>query len=88
MGPNESVGYLRKSILLELGKKTGDRLPKDLINDGSFEDPFTSSLVYDEVAGVRVTERVQDHLDGERDAKGDEGDSDIYSTADEEVESE
>ena len=70
--PNKPDGYLRKSILLELGKKTGDRLPKDLINAGIFEDPDTSSIVYDEVAGIRVIEHVQGHLDGVRDIKEDE----------------
>ena len=70
--PNKSDGYLRKSILLELGKKTGDKLPRDLINAGVFEDPDTSSVVLDQVAGIRVTEHVQAHLDGERDSKEEE----------------
>ena len=70
--PNKPDGYLRKSILLELGKKTGDKLPRDLMDAGMFEDPETSSLVYDVVAGIRVTEHVQAHLDGERDSKEDE----------------
>ena len=83
--PNKPDGCLRKSILLELGKKTGDKLPKDLINIGSFEDPFTSSPLHDEIAGIRVAARVQDHLDGERDAKGDEKDSDVSCTVDEEM---
>ena len=70
--PNKPDGYLRKSILLELGKKTGDKLPRDLINAGVFEDPDTSSVVLDQVAGIRVTEHVQAHLDGERDSKEEE----------------
>lgn len=70
--PNKPDGYLRKSILLELGKKTRDGLPKDLINADVFEDPDTSSIVHDEVAGIRVTDHVLDHLDGARDAKKDE----------------
>ncbi|KAF6227153.1 hypothetical protein HO133_008595 [Letharia lupina] len=70
--PNKPDGYLRKSILLEVGKKTGDRLPKDLVSAGIFEDPDTSSVVHDEVAGIRVAELVQGHLDGMRDSKVDE----------------
>ena len=73
--PNKPDGYLRKSILLELGEKTGDRLPKDFINAGIFEDPGTSSAIYDEVAGIRVVGHVQDHLDGVRDAQEDEEDT-------------
>ena len=67
--PNKPDGYLRKSILLELGKRTGDRLPQDLISAGAFEDPDTSNAVYDTIAGVRVTETVQRYLDGERDPR-------------------
>ena len=63
---------MRKSTLLALGKKTGDRLPKDLVNAGVFEDPDTSSVVLDQVAGIRVTEHVQARLDGERDIKEEE----------------
>ncbi|MCJ1455417.1 hypothetical protein MMC28_005772 [Mycoblastus sanguinarius] len=71
--PNKADGYLRKSILLALGnKKTGDRLPKDLISAGVFEDPDTSSIVHDEVAGIRVAEYVQGHLDGVRETRKDE----------------
>ena len=46
---NKPDGYLRKSILLALGKKTGDRLPTDLVNAGGFDDPDTSSRVRDEL---------------------------------------
>lgn len=67
--PNKPEGYLRKSILLELGKRTGDRLPQDLIRAGGFEDAATSSAVYDTVAAIRVTESVQRYLDGERGPK-------------------
>lgn len=74
--PNKPDGYLRRSILLDLGKSTGDRLPQDLINAGVFEDPDTSSLVHDEVAAIKVVEHVQDHLDGMRDAKPNEDDTD------------
>ena len=69
---NKPDGYLRKSILLQLGKKTGDRLPKDLISAGVFEDPDTSSTVHDEVAGIRISEHVQGHLDGVRDTEEDQ----------------
>ena len=69
---NKSDGYLRKSVLLELVKKTGDRLPKDLVSAGIFEDPYTSCIVHDEVAGIKVTELVQGHVDGVRDTKKDE----------------
>lgn len=68
----EPGGYLRKSILLELGKKTGDWLPKDLLNAGIFEDSDTSSIVHDEVMGIRVTWLVQGYLDGVRDTLEDE----------------
>ena len=67
--PNKPDGYLRKSILLDLGKMTGDRLPQDLISAGAFEDVDTSNAVYDTVAGIRVTEAVRRHLGGERDPK-------------------
>ena len=73
--PNKPDGYLRTSILRELGRRTGDTLPEDLINAGVFDDPATSSVVYDEVAGIRVTETVQRHLEGERDPmKGEDSD--------------
>ena len=48
---------------------TGDRLPQDLISAGAFEDPDTSSDVYDTIAGVRVAEVIQKYIDGERDCK-------------------
>lgn len=67
--PNKPDGYLRRSILLALGKKTGDSLPKDLVSAGSSDDPDTSSVVWDEVASVRIDQNVQEHLDGSRDAK-------------------
>ena len=71
--PNKPNGYLRNSILRELGKRTGDTLPENLITAGTFDD--TSSVVCDKIAGIRVTETVQRHLDGERDSKeGDEED--------------
>ena len=75
-GPKKSEGYLRKSVLLELAKKTGDKLPMDLIDSGVYEDPATSSVVYDEVAAIRVTELVQRHLGGTRDVEIDEDDLD------------
>ena len=65
--PNKPDGYLRKSILVAMGKKTGDKLPKNLIDAGVFSDPDTDSIVYDEVAGIRITRLVQGHLDGARD---------------------
>ena len=67
--PNKPDGYLRRSILLDLGKMTGDRLPQDLISAGTFEDPETSNAVSDAVAGIRMAEAFQSHLDGERDPK-------------------
>ena len=67
--PNKPDGYLRKSILVALGKKTGDKLPKDLIQAGIFEDEDTSNAVKDQVAEIRVNKYVQQHLDGERDIK-------------------
>lgn len=67
--PNKPDGYLRKSILVELGKRTGDKLPKDFIESGMFEDPDTSSIVNDEVAATRISKHIFDHLDGERDIK-------------------
>ena len=67
--PTKPDGYLRKSILLDLGNMTGDRLPPDMMNAGAFEDPDSSSAVYDTVASIRVTEAVQRHLGGERDFK-------------------
>jgi hypothetical protein len=30
---------INSGILLELGKKTGDKLPKELVSVGVFEDP-------------------------------------------------
>ena len=84
--PNKPDGYLRKSILLELGKKTGDRLPKDLVSAGIFEDPDTSSIVHDEVAGIKVTELVQGHLDGVRDTKKDEESTERAGEEDEPME--
>ena len=84
--PNKPDGYLRKSILLELGKKTGDRLPKDLISAGVFEDPDTSSTVHDEVASIRVIEHVQGHLDGVRDTSEDEEDTERAGGEEEPIE--
>lgn len=73
--PNKSDGYLRRSILLALGKRTGDRLPKDLVSAGSFDNPDTSSVVWDEVASIRIVQNVQEHLDGSRDAKEEDEES-------------
>ena len=67
--PNKPDGYLRKSILLELGKMTGDKLPRDLMEAGAFENSETDNAVYDAIAGIRVTEAVEGHLDGVRDPK-------------------
>ena len=71
--PNKPDGYLRKSILLALGKKTGDRLPTDLVNAGVFEDPDTSSRVLDELAEIKITECVKDYLAGKRDTAEEKG---------------
>ncbi len=84
--PNNPDGYLRKSILLEMGKKTGNRLPRDLVSTGIFEDPDTSSVVLDEVAGIRVTGYVQDHLDGVRDPKIDKESTERAGKEDAEME--
>lgn len=59
---NKPDGHLRISILLDLGKSTGDKLPK-----GAFDDPDISNPIHDEVAGIKVAEHVQSHLDGMRD---------------------
>jgi hypothetical protein len=67
--PNKPDGYLRKSVLLAMGKRLGNTLPQDLTSAGAFEDPDTSSVVLDEVAGIRVGEHVQNYLDGARDPK-------------------
>lgn len=70
--PNKPEGYLRKSILLELGKKTGDKLPQDLISAGAFEDPGTSSIVNDRVAAMTIAQNFQAHLGGVRDVPEEE----------------
>ena len=70
--PNKPQGYLRKSILLEMGKRAGDTLPKDLIDAGVFEDSSTSSAVHDQVAGMTIADHVHDHLKGMRDSKDEE----------------
>ena len=70
--PNKPEGYLRKSILVSLGKKTGDKLPQELVNVGMFEDPDSSSVVADEVASMAVIAHIQSHLEGERDTENDE----------------
>jgi HNH endonuclease len=67
--PNKPDGYLRQSILLEIGKRIGDELPEDLIRAGTFQDPDSSSVVHDEVASIRCTELIRDHLEGARDVK-------------------
>ncbi|KAL8957622.1 MAG: hypothetical protein Q9183_006009 [Haloplaca sp. 2 TL-2023] len=70
--PNKPEGYLRKSILVKLAKRTGDKLPTELIDSGVFEDSDSRSLLSDVVAAVRVSKLVQAHLAGERDPKFDE----------------
>lgn len=65
--PDKPTGYLRKSILVELGKRVGDKIPRSLMDAGVFEDPETSSKILDEVAATRVIELVKDHLVGQRD---------------------
>ncbi|KAL8644093.1 MAG: hypothetical protein Q9226_007938 [Calogaya cf. arnoldii] len=86
--PNKPDGYLRKSFLLELGKRTGDKLPQDLISAGVFEDPKSSSPVADEVSATRVTEYAQGHLEGKRDPKGDDDEEDDDDDEDDEEEEE
>ena len=81
--PNKPEGYLRKSILLEVGKMTRDRLPRDLIDAGGFEASDTSNAVYDTIAAIRVAETMQRHLDGDRDPKKGE-DSDESEDEDDE----
>ncbi|KAL9032102.1 MAG: hypothetical protein Q9180_006700 [Flavoplaca navasiana] len=83
--PNKPDGYLRKSILLELGKRTGDKIPQDLITTGMFEDPDSSNLVSDLVAATRVTELAEAHVAGERDPKFDEDDEEDDEEEDEEA---
>ncbi|KAL8903424.1 MAG: hypothetical protein Q9171_007408 [Xanthocarpia ochracea] len=78
--PNKPDGYLRKSILVEIGRRTGDKLPNDLIEAGAFEDPDSSSKVADEVACIRVTEKIEDHLSGDRDPKSEDEDEDDEET--------
>ena len=43
-----------------------------VISAGTFEDPDTSSVVHDEVAGIRISQQVQEYLDGARDTKEDD----------------
>ncbi|KAL8912926.1 MAG: hypothetical protein Q9172_007394 [Xanthocarpia lactea] len=78
--PNKPDGYLRKSILVEIGRRTGDKLPNDLIEAGAFEDLDSSSKVADEVACIRVTEKIEDHLSGDRDPKSEDEDEDDEET--------
>lgn len=66
--PNKPDGYLRVSVLLALGKRTGDRISASLINTGISDDPSSSSVVADEFAGIKIAETVQDHLGEEREA--------------------
>ena len=80
--PKKPDGYLRKSILVAMGKKTGDKLPKNLIDAGAFSDPDTDNTIHDEVAGIRITRLVQGHLDRVRDPM-DERDEDDMSESDE-----
>lgn len=54
-----------------------------MISVGTFEDPETSSPVYDEVAGIRFVRNVQDHLDGARDPKYDEDENENEGGEDE-----
>ena len=86
--PNKPDGYLRKSILLDLAKMTGDRLPQDLMRAGAFEDPDTSSDVYDAIASERVAELLQNHRDGERDCKKGEDSDESSDEEDEDEEDE
>ena len=86
--PNKPDGYLRKSILLDLGKMTGDRLPQELMEAGTFEESETNNAVYDAIAGIRVTETVKDHLDGVRDPKQGEDSEDSEEEDDEDEEGE
>jgi hypothetical protein len=67
--PNKPDGYLRKSILVELGRRTGGKLPDDLIQAGIFEDPDTSTPVLDELANTRFMQLVRGRLDSLRDPK-------------------
>lgn len=67
--PNKPDGYLRKSVFLGIHKRLGDKLPNHLIHAGIFEDPDTSSIVDDELAKIRITEHVENHIEGARDEK-------------------
>ena len=50
-------------------------MPESFVNAGILKDPATNSLINDEVASIRATERVQNHRDTVRHIKedGEEG---------------
>lgn len=78
--PNKPKGYLRKSVLMLLAEKIGDKLPKGLIELGTFEDPDTSSKAADEIAALRVGANIKGHLSGQRDEK--DNDEEEYEVSD------
>ncbi|KAL8806916.1 MAG: hypothetical protein Q9182_001045 [Xanthomendoza sp. 2 TL-2023] len=84
--PNKPDGYVRKSVLLELWKRTGEELPKDLIHAGVFEDPDSSNKVADEVGAIRMAQHFKAHLEGKRDDLAD--DVEEYEDSDDEDEDE
>ena len=59
-----------------MAKKVGDKLPKDLLEAGAFEDPSTSSTVHDQVAGITITEHVRDHMKGIKPSQEEEEEAD------------
>ncbi len=66
--PNKPDGYLRESILVTMAKRTGDKLPQNLLDAGVFSDPDTDNPVRNEIAGIRISRLVQQHVDRGRDS--------------------
>ena len=62
--PNKPNGYPRHPAPIELAKKTGRKMARDLIPAGPFMD-LDSSSARDQLAGIRVTEDYQGHLERE-----------------------
>lgn len=68
-------GYVRREVLMGLDRRIRDKLPAELIKAGGFEDPEEEGRiwrVYDELAGLVVSEKIRAHLGGERDPKKDD----------------
>lgn len=71
--PSPPYGYLRRSVLLWIASRVKDTLLKNLIEAGVFDDPDTSSIVRDEVASIRFSTDLENHLDIVRDEKNSSG---------------